>query len=121
MNQEDLVAIVFPRMTSLQSYVCGEWTAGSGDPVTLHNPSTAEAIGDVRPGGIDFAATLEHGRKIGGTALRAQSYQQRGEILKGLSKVIHELPRGPQHHPARPLRQASSYANTAWTQHGRRS
>lgn len=90
MNQEDLVVIVFPRMTSLQSYVCGEWTAGSGDPVTLHNPSTADAIGDVRPGGIDFAATLEHGRKIGGTALRAQSYQQRGEILKGLSKVIHE-------------------------------
>ncbi|MFT4842676.1 MAG: hypothetical protein ACI90M_003154, partial [Candidatus Azotimanducaceae bacterium] len=28
-----LLGIVFAPMTSLQSYVCGQWTAGSGDPV----------------------------------------------------------------------------------------
>lgn len=84
------VAIVFAPMTSLQSYVCGQWTAGSGDPVSLHDPSTEEAIGDVRPGGVDFEATLAHARTVGGPALRALSFQERGAILKGLSKVIHD-------------------------------
>ena len=77
-------------MTSLQSYVCGQWTAGSGDPVALHDPSTEAVIGDVRPAGVDFVATLEHARKVGGPALRALSFGQRAEILKGLSKIIHE-------------------------------
>ena len=77
-------------MTSLQSYACGQWTAGSGDPVALHDPSTAEVIGDVRPAGVDFAATLAHARNVGGPALRAMTFAQRGEILKGLSKVLHE-------------------------------
>lgn len=90
MNPTALVAIVFAPMTSLQSYVCGQWTAGSGDPVALHDPSTEAIIGDVRPGGVDFAATLAHARTVGGPALRALTFQQRGQILKGLSKVIHE-------------------------------
>lgn len=77
-------------MISLQSYVCGQWTAGSGDPVALHDPSTAEVIGDVRPGGVDFAASLDHARDVGGPALRALTFPQRGEILKGISKVLHE-------------------------------
>jgi len=77
-------------MISLQSYACGQWTAGSGDPVALHDPSTEEVIGDVRPGGVDFAATLAHARKVGGPALRALTFAERGQILKGLSKVLHD-------------------------------
>ena len=84
------IAILFAPMTSLQSFVRGSWIAGSGEPVTLHNPSTEEAIGDVRPGGVDFAGVLDHARQVGGPALRAMTFAQRAEVLKGLSKVLHE-------------------------------
>ena len=89
MHREAPVAIVLAPMISLQSYVCGQWTAGSGDPVALHDPSTAEVIGDVRPGGVDFAASLDHARDVGGPALRALSFPQRAAALKAISKVIH--------------------------------
>lgn len=90
MHPRGRIAILFAPMTSLQSYVRGQWTAGSGDPVTLHDPSTEEVIGDVRPSGVDFAATLDYARTVGGPALRALTWPQRAEILKGLSKALHE-------------------------------
>jgi len=77
-------------MISLQSHVQGRWTAGSGEPVTLHDPSTEAVLGDVRPGGIDFPATLDHARTVGGPALRAMTFPQRGEMLKALSALLHE-------------------------------
>ncbi|MBL8737347.1 MAG: 3,4-dehydroadipyl-CoA semialdehyde dehydrogenase [Planctomycetes bacterium] len=77
-------------MTSLQNYVGGRWLAGSGDPKTLHEPATEAVLGDVRPGGVDFAAMLEHARKVGGPALRALTFPQRAERLKALAAKIHE-------------------------------
>ncbi len=84
------VAIVLAPMISLQSYVRGQWVAGSGDTKTLHDPSTEAVLGDVRQGGIDFAAALEHARKVGGPALRALTFPQRGELLKAISAKLHE-------------------------------
>ena len=77
-------------MTSLQSYACGQWNAGSGDPKPLHDPATEEVLGSVRPGGVDFAATLAHARDAGGPALRAMDFAQRAEMLKGLAATLHE-------------------------------
>ncbi len=77
-------------MTSLQSYVCGRWVAGTGDPKTLHDPATEAVIGDVRPGGVDFGATLQHAVRQGGPALQAMGFQKRGEMLKGLAAKLHE-------------------------------
>jgi 3,4-dehydroadipyl-CoA semialdehyde dehydrogenase len=77
-------------MTSLQSYVCGRWVAGTGDAKTLHEPATAAVIGDVRPGGIDFAAAHQHAMQKGGPALRAMGFQKRGEMLKALAAKLHE-------------------------------
>lgn len=77
-------------MISLQSYVQGRWVAGTGDPKTLHDPATEAVLGDVRPGGIDFAGVLTHARSVGGPALRALTFPQRGELLKALAAKIHE-------------------------------
>lgn len=77
-------------MIALQSYVGGRWTAGSGDPVPLHEPATEAVIGEVRPGGIDFAATLKHARDVGGPALRALTFPQRAELLKALAAKLHD-------------------------------
>ena len=77
-------------MISLQSYVRGQWVAGSGDAKTLHDPSTEAVLGEVRQGGVDFAAALEHARKVGGPALRALTFSQRAELLKGIAAKLHE-------------------------------
>lgn len=77
-------------MITLQSYVCGGWNAGAGDPKPLHDPTTEEVLGQVAPGGIDFAAVLAHAREQGGPALRAMGFPKRAEMLKGLAAMLHE-------------------------------
>jgi oxepin-CoA hydrolase/3-oxo-5,6-dehydrosuberyl-CoA semialdehyde dehydrogenase len=77
-------------MIALQSYASGRWVAGSGDPVPLHEPATEAVIGEVRPGGVDFAATLAHARDVGGPALRALTFPQRADLLKALAAMLHE-------------------------------
>jgi oxepin-CoA hydrolase/3-oxo-5,6-dehydrosuberyl-CoA semialdehyde dehydrogenase len=77
-------------MITLQSYVHGQWVAGTGTPKTLHDPSTEAVLGQVHPGGIDFAAVLRHAREVGGPALRALGWKRRGERLKALSALLHE-------------------------------
>jgi len=77
-------------MTTLESYVCGEWKAGVEDPRPLENPATGERLAEVRSGGIDFAAVVAHARDHGGPALRAMTFAERGAILRELSSVLHE-------------------------------
>jgi oxepin-CoA hydrolase/3-oxo-5,6-dehydrosuberyl-CoA semialdehyde dehydrogenase len=77
-------------MIALQSYVGGRWVAGSGNPVPLHDPATEDQLGEVRPGGVDFAAVLAHARDVGGPALRAMTFPQRAELLKALAGMLHE-------------------------------
>ncbi|HTF90632.1 MAG TPA: 3,4-dehydroadipyl-CoA semialdehyde dehydrogenase [Planctomycetota bacterium] len=76
-------------MQTLESLVLGRAVRGSDAPVQLHNPSTEEALADVRSGGIDFRAVVEYARATGGPALRAMSFAQRGALLKALSGAIH--------------------------------
>ncbi|MBL9078993.1 MAG: 3,4-dehydroadipyl-CoA semialdehyde dehydrogenase [Planctomycetes bacterium] len=77
-------------MIALQSYVGGQWVAGTGTPVPLHDPATEAVLGEVRPAGVDFGAALRHAREVGGPALRALTFPQRAEKLKLLSALLHE-------------------------------
>ena len=77
-------------MTLLSSYVCGQWTAGSGDTKTLHDPATEAVLGSVHTAGVDFAAVLRHARAVGGPALRAIGFRARAELLGKLSAKLHE-------------------------------
>jgi len=76
-------------MKRLESYVSGGWVAGQGPATPLINPATDEVIGECGSGGIDFAAALDHARMRGGPALRGLTFAQRGQILRGLSKIVH--------------------------------
>lgn len=79
-------------MITLKSYVRGEFQAGAADGnVTLVNPATEEAIAVTSTKGLDFAAVLKYGREVGGPALRAMTFAQRGELLKQMSKALHEV------------------------------
>jgi 3,4-dehydroadipyl-CoA semialdehyde dehydrogenase len=78
-------------METLASYVCGEWREGTGKPATLVNPTTDEPVARSSTEGIDFAAVLAHGRTVGGPALRAMTFAERGAVLKAMSKALHEV------------------------------
>ncbi len=74
----------------LQSYLSGAWCDGTGDERPLHNATTGEVMAYCRSGGLDLRAALEYGRRVGGPALRALSFAQRGELLQALASGIHE-------------------------------
>jgi 3,4-dehydroadipyl-CoA semialdehyde dehydrogenase len=76
-------------MDTLRSYVAGKWIAGP-DIVDLYDPSTEDVVARLASGGIDTAAMLEHARSVGGPALREMTFAERGEMLRGMSKVLRD-------------------------------
>jgi 3,4-dehydroadipyl-CoA semialdehyde dehydrogenase len=76
-------------MVRLKSYVCGAWFEGTGKPAVLVNPATEAPMAEATAEGIDHAAVLDHARTVGGPALRALTFGQRGELLMALSKALH--------------------------------
>lgn len=77
-------------MITLESFLRGEWVRGRGAGATLVNPTTGEPVATTSTEGFDFGAALAHARDVGGPALRAMTFAERGAVLKALSKAIHE-------------------------------
>lgn len=76
-------------MKNLQSFVKDAWVSGNGsNAITLHNATTEAAMAVADTGGVDFSAVLAHGRQVGGPALRAMTFAQRGEMLSKLSQAV---------------------------------
>ncbi|MHA6794090.1 phenylacetic acid degradation bifunctional protein PaaZ [Pseudonocardia bannensis] len=80
-------------MATLRSYVQGSWhsptdPADGGRP--LHDAVTGEEIARISSAGIDFAGVLEHGRRVGGPALRELTFHQRAGLLKALAGHLRE-------------------------------
>ena len=76
-------------MIELKSYLAGKWISGQGKASVLVNPATEQEIARASTEGVDFGAAYAHARDVGGPALRALSFAQRGELLKAMSKAIH--------------------------------
>jgi len=76
-------------MNELGSYVAGKWVKGKGKPAELVNPATEAVVATTSTEGIDFGAALAHARDVGGPALRAMSFVQRGEMLRAMSRAMH--------------------------------
>lgn len=74
---------------TLQSYLGGQWQTGSGRTSTLHNPTTGEVVAQACTEGLDFSAALAYARTVGGPALRAMTFAERGAMLMAMSKAIH--------------------------------
>jgi oxepin-CoA hydrolase/3-oxo-5,6-dehydrosuberyl-CoA semialdehyde dehydrogenase len=77
-------------MTTLTSYLTGEWRRGNGKLRPLFNPATEEALAECGSDGLDFAAAVVHARDVGGPALRQVGFTARAGMLKALSKAIHD-------------------------------
>lgn len=77
-------------MINLESYVCGRWHAGTGEPRLLYNPATEVEMAGSDSTGVDFAAVVSHAREVGGPALRELGFAQRAALLKQVSAAIFE-------------------------------
>ncbi|CAL9392424.1 Bifunctional protein PaaZ [Actinosynnema sp. ALI-1.44] len=77
-------------MAMLRSYVSGQWHTPSVEGVPLHDAVTGEEIARISSAGIDMAAALDHGRRVGGPALRELTFHQRAALLKALASHLRE-------------------------------
>ncbi|RTL62878.1 MAG: phenylacetic acid degradation bifunctional protein PaaZ [Pseudonocardiaceae bacterium] len=75
---------------TLRSYVAGSWQAPDGDARPLYDAVTGEEVARLSTAGIDMAATLDHGRRVGGPALRELTFHQRAGLLKALAGHLRE-------------------------------
>jgi len=76
-------------MEQLESYLSGTWVKGAGKPSILVNPATEEPLAEASTEGLDFNSAFAYARNVGGKALRALTFAQRGDILRALSRAIH--------------------------------
>jgi 3,4-dehydroadipyl-CoA semialdehyde dehydrogenase len=79
-----------PDVETLASYLHGSWQTGQEPFAILENPTTEQPIAQASTHGLDMAGALRYARDVGGPALRAMTFAQRGEMLAQLSKAIHE-------------------------------
>ena len=73
----------------LESYAAGRWVAGEGGDTILH-AITGAPVCVVSSKGVDYKAMLDHGRKVGGPALRALTFHERALRLKALAQYLME-------------------------------
>jgi len=72
----------------LESYVEGRWQAGTGEGRQLVDPVNGEVLGYVDATEIDGVAALAHAREVGGPALRAMTFAERGALLRAIADTL---------------------------------
>ncbi|MCP2341692.1 phenylacetic acid degradation bifunctional protein PaaZ [Actinomadura rupiterrae] len=77
-------------MSVLRSYLSGSWQEGGGEGAPLRDAATGEEVARLSTLGLDRAAALEYGRRVGGPALRELTFHQRGALLKALASHLRE-------------------------------
>jgi oxepin-CoA hydrolase/3-oxo-5,6-dehydrosuberyl-CoA semialdehyde dehydrogenase len=76
-------------MPVLRSYVSGRWTAPpDGRPV--RDAVTGEEVARISSDGIDLAAALGYGRRVGGPALRALTFHERAALAKAVGGMLRD-------------------------------
>jgi oxepin-CoA hydrolase/3-oxo-5,6-dehydrosuberyl-CoA semialdehyde dehydrogenase len=75
----------------VRNYVQDRWFTPDGTAaVTVLDPSTGEALARVAPSGLDMSTVIAHAREVGGPALRALTFRERGRLLTELAGYLSE-------------------------------
>jgi len=74
----------------LQNRVADQWVSGAGDGQTLLSAVNGSAVATITSSGIDFAAMLDHARRVGGPQLRRLTFHERADMLKALARYLTE-------------------------------
>lgn len=77
-------------MSLLPSYLKDTWVAGTGPGRPIVDATTGAEVARASSDGLDLAGALHHARAVGGPALRAMTFAERGRVLKTLSGLVHE-------------------------------
>ena len=77
-------------MLELKSYLEDRWVTGTGDGQILFDPASGEAVAKTSTEGLDLKAAVGHARSVGNPTLRKMTFAERGELLAGLSKAVHQ-------------------------------
>jgi 3,4-dehydroadipyl-CoA semialdehyde dehydrogenase len=72
----------------LKNYVGGAWVEGQGAGAALIDPTTGAELARASTEGLDWAAALDHARRVGGPALRALSFAERAALLGRVADVL---------------------------------
>ena len=72
----------------LANYVGGRWVEGRGDGQALIDPVLGTELARASTEGIDFAAALDHARRIGGGALRALNFAERAALIGKIAETL---------------------------------
>jgi oxepin-CoA hydrolase/3-oxo-5,6-dehydrosuberyl-CoA semialdehyde dehydrogenase len=76
------------KTTTLLNYAQDRWYQASSELAEVQSAVTGETIAVTGSGGLDFAAMLDHARKVGGPALRRLTFHERAHALKALANAI---------------------------------
>ncbi|MDB5691843.1 MAG: paaZ [Alphaproteobacteria bacterium] len=76
------------KTLKLLNYAQDQWYATSGSPAEVESAVTGETIAVTGSEGLDFRAMLDHGRRVGGPALRRMTFHQRAWMLKDLANAV---------------------------------
>ncbi|MEY8198978.1 MAG: phenylacetic acid degradation bifunctional protein PaaZ [Colwellia sp.] len=71
-----------------KSYCYGTWFEGQEQGVKVYDALNGSEICEVSSNGVDFNKMLEHGRNIGGKALREMTIHERANALKNVAKHL---------------------------------
>ena len=74
----------------LQNYAADQWIVGGDVGRELTSAVDGRPIASISSKGIDFAAMLDHARKVGGANLRKYTFHERALMLKELAKYLTE-------------------------------
>ena len=69
----------------INSFAAGEWIAPGAGARTIASAITGEVIAQAGNNALDVQGMLDHGRRVGGPALRAMTFHDRARMLKALA------------------------------------
>jgi oxepin-CoA hydrolase/3-oxo-5,6-dehydrosuberyl-CoA semialdehyde dehydrogenase len=76
------------KTLKLLNYAKDRWYGAEGGLAPVESAITGEVFAETGSGGLDFAAMLDHARKVGGPALRRLTFHERAHMLKALANAI---------------------------------
>ena len=75
-------------MHRVESYAAGGWHRPSSDGRALLDAATGDTVAELSPCAVDVAASVAHGRDVGGPALRELTFHQRASILRNVGRML---------------------------------
>ncbi len=73
----------------LQSYALDRWVTAESGFVDIPSAIDGRMVARVSAAGLDAGAMTHHARSIGGPALRAMTFHERADILRGLGTALN--------------------------------